>query len=617
MKNTGTVPLTGVSVTDTQTAPAGALTSGPTCSSLSGPAGLCTGNSTTLAVGQSATFTATYTVTAADITNGSVKDSATATGTPPSGPVVTTPPSAVSVPVSGLTIVKSSSTGSVSKAGDLVTYSFLVTNTGTVSLTAVSVADTQIAPAGALTSLPSCVTRGNPVATCSGATTALAVGQTATFTATYTVIAADISNGSVNDSATATGTPPSGPAVTTPPSTVTVPVTGLTLIKSSTTGSISKVGDIITYSFAVKNTSTVALTGVTVTDTQIAPAGLLTAGPTCVALTVPANTCSGNSVTLAAGQTAIFTATYTATAADISNRRVDDSAIATGTPPSGPAVVTPPSTVSVPVTGLTLVKSSTAGSISKVGDVVTYSFLVTNTGSTALTNVSVTDTQLAPAGPLTSTPTCSALAGPTGTCAGSTITLAAGQSATFTATYTATAADLTHGRVDDTATATGTPPSGPAVVTPPSTVSVPVAALTIVKSSTTGSVSKPGEVISYSFLVTNTGTVPLTGVSVTDTQIAPAGALTSGPVCQSLAGPTAPCTGNSVTLSAGQSATFTAVYTVIAADLTNGSVNDSAIATGTPTSGPAVTTPPSTVAVPVSGVDDREVFDDRFGVQAG
>ncbi len=73
-------------VTDTQTPPAGALATGPTCQTLASPTGTCTGSSTPLAVGQSATFIATYTVTQADLDHGSINDSATATGTPPTGP---------------------------------------------------------------------------------------------------------------------------------------------------------------------------------------------------------------------------------------------------------------------------------------------------------------------------------------------------------------------------------------------------------------------------------------------------------------------------------------------------------------------------------------------------
>ncbi len=48
-------------------------------------------------------------------------------------------------------------------------------------------------------------------------------------------------------------------------------------------------------------------------------------------------------------------------------------------------------------------------------------------------------------------------------------------------------------------------------------------ALTVVKSTTTPSVSKVGTVIPYNFKVTNTGNVTLTTVTVHDTPTAPAG----------------------------------------------------------------------------------------------
>jgi predicted outer membrane repeat protein len=122
-----------------------------------------------------------------------------------------------------LTVTKSvTSTGPYNTVGQTISYSFVATNTGNVKLTSVGIADTQTAPAGALTSGPTCQSLSTPPGTCSGSTTTLVSGQSATFTATYTITQADLDNGSVNDSATASGTPPSGPPVTSPPSTATV-----------------------------------------------------------------------------------------------------------------------------------------------------------------------------------------------------------------------------------------------------------------------------------------------------------------------------------------------------------------------------------------------------------
>ncbi len=252
---------------------------------------------------------------------------------------------------------------------------------------------------------------------------------------------------------------------------------------------------------------------------------------------------------------------------------------------------------------LTITKSATPTSVDAVGQTVTYHFTVTNTGNVDLTAVHVTDTQTPPAGALASGPTCQSLATPTGTCSGSSTSLAPGQSATFIATYTVTQADLNHGSINDSATATGTPPSGPDTTSPPATATVPATqspALTITKSATPTSVATVGQTVTYHFTVTNTGNVTLTGVHVTDTQTPPAGALASGPTCQSLASPTGTCSGSSTSLVPGQSATFIATYTVTQADLNHGSINDSATATGTPPSGPGTTSPPATATVPAA-----------------
>ena len=465
--NTGTVTLANVGITDTQTAPASALVTNPTCQSLTAPAATCSGATTTLAPGQSATFTATARVTQADLDNGSLDDSATATGTPPSGPAVTSTPATLSVPATQtatITVLKSASTSSVTTVGQVVTYTFVTKNTGNVTLSSVGVSDTQVAPAGALTTAPSCQSLAAPVGTCTGATTTLIPGQSATFTATATVTQADLDNGSLDDSAAAAGTPPTGPAVTSAPSAVTIAATtsaSIGVTKTSSTTAIAAVGQVVTYTFVATNTGTVTLTNVAVTDTQAAPAAALVASPTCQSLAAPVATCSGATTTLAPGQSATFTASAAVTQADLDHGSLNDAATATGTSPTGSAVTSAQATLGLPATttaSVTVDKTSSSSTISAVGDVVAYSFVATNTGTVTLTNVGITDAQVAPAGALTTMPTCSSLSAPTGSCSGATTTLAPGQTATFTATATVTQADLDHGSLGDSATATARRP---------------------------------------------------------------------------------------------------------------------------------------------------------------
>ncbi len=115
---------------------------------------------------------------------------------------------------------------------------------------------------------------------------------------------------------------------------------------------------------------------------------------------------------------------------------------------------------------LTINKSATPTTVNAVGQIVTYQFLVTNTGNVTLTNITVADTQTAPAGPLTTTPACLRATGATGP------SLDPAQMVTCTATYTVTQADLNNGSVADSAVATGTSPAGTAVLAPASTVKV-------------------------------------------------------------------------------------------------------------------------------------------------
>ena len=109
-------------------------------------------------------------------------------------------------------------------------------------------------------------------------------------------------------------------------------------------------------------------------------------------------------------------------------------------------------------------------------------------------------------------------------------------------------------------------------------------ALTIVKSASPNILTAAGQTITYTFLVTNTGNVTLSDVNVTDHPTTPAGGLTTGPTCQGLSNPTATCSGNSITLTPGQQASFTGTYVVTQTDFDHELVVDGHRAGGGPPS---------------------------------
>ncbi|MCW2845839.1 MAG: hypothetical protein JWN22_3755 [Nocardioides sp.] len=550
--NTGNVPLNPVTVADAKvgpvTCPTGALAPGANVS--------CTPKS--------------YTLTQADVNAGKVDNTANATGTPPTGsPVTDTDAITVLVPaVAALEIDKTAGSitdldGNGSDAGDTITYGFKVTNTGNVTLNPVTVNDPKLG--GAITCPTGALLPGG-VITCTPKT--------------YTLVQADVNAGRVDNTATVTGTPPTGSPVTDTDSTTTV-LQGTPAIELDKTASTitdldangPDKGDKITYGFKVTNLGTVTLNPVTVTDTLVG------------AVTCPSGALApGASVTCT-------TASYTLTQADVDAGRVDNTATATGTPPTGPPVTDPDST-STPVAAYPAIElDKTAGAITDVdsngpdvGDTITYGFKVTNTGNVTLNPVTVSDPKLGAI-------TCPSAA------------LAPGGSVTCTPkSYPLTQADVNTGRVDNTATATGTPPVGSPVTDPDSTTTPVPASPAIELDKTAGAITDvdgngpdAGDTITYGFKVTNTGNVTLNPVTVSDPKL---GAIT----CPSGA------------LAPGANVTCTAKsYPLTQADVNTGRVDNTATASGTPPTGSPVTDTDSTTT-PVATSASIELIKTAGGV---
>jgi len=502
-----------------------------------------------LAPGATATCTATYTLTQADLDAGTVRNTATATATPPGGATpVTDDASATSTlpaspgiaidKVAGEPTVTGGRLGTTTDAGDTITYTLTVTNTGTVTLRDVEVTDEKLGLAGVR---------------CSGAST-LAPGASATCTFTYTLAQPDIDAGGVTNVASVTGTPPSGAAVTASDSArVDIPAdNSLTLTKTGSSvrdldGNGADAGDTISYTFTVTNTGSTALAPVTIDDAKLGLDDFL-----CVASLAP-----GASVTCPAPSP------YVLTQDDVDNGAVDNTATVSGGAPNGPdATASDDETVNIDnVAVLTLTKTAgtptTAGGrladVTDAGDTITYSFVVTNSSNLTIDDVAVSD-------PLVGAVTCTQQ------------TLAPGESTTCTAApHVLTQRDIDAGSVSNTATVRGTDPAGGAVTDTDSALVVidPASVLTIDKTASAiddrdGNGPDAGDRITYSFTVTNTGNTTLSIVTVSD----PTLKLTNLQ-CEAV-------------LSPGESVTCTAPHDITQAEVDRGSITNTATATANP-----------------------------------
>ena len=507
----------------------------------------------TLAPGDAATCTATYTLTQADIDAGQVVNVATGTAsTMQNTPVVSNEAQEI-VPIEAapsLVLTKTAVPNGLS-AGDTIGYQYQVTNAGNVDVSGVSVTDNRITS-------PSVVTCGDTV---------LVPGQTTTCTATYTITAANVSAGNVTNVATAGGTTADGHHVVSAPKSTTVtippvppaPSPRLAVQKSGllhTTGTQPKPGDAIGYSYVVTNTGNVTVSNIAVSDSL---AGLS-------AVTCPVTS-------LAPGDSTTCTATYKITQADIDAGHVANTAFATGSPSTGGTTTSPPSSADVRVPQfheLSLVKTSVPARTPAVaGTNVTYDYAVTNTGNTTIHGTRVTDLL----------PGLSAVS-----CPGT--TLAPGKTMNCSATYVVTQADVDNGSLVNVATAEGRGADNSKVVSPPSSTTVPLGQTASISVSKSGALSPGpivvGSVIKYSFTVMNAGAVTLHNLGVTDSQ----------PGLSTIDCPER-------ALAPGDTVVCTATYAVTLDDLNRGSVSDTAVATAQTPSGDDVTSPPGSADVPL------------------
>jgi uncharacterized repeat protein (TIGR01451 family) len=304
VSNAGPARLDGVAISDP--VPAGLVALSWTCLGNAGATCLTTSGtgSPLLSVNlpNGGFVTITLDVRAALDASGAILNVVTATGGPAGQQVVAQASANVDVspvvPTSpALSISKTTSTTTYSAVGAVVTYTLVATNTGNATLTNVTISDANATVAG-----------------CAPVT--LAPGERLTCSASHVVTQTDLDRGAVTNSASVTGLPPSGPAITATSETVVVEatrITNLSLVKTSSSAAFARAGDRIAFTIVATNDGNVTLTNVTISD------------PNAVVENCPATD-------LAPGETITCTAVHTVTAADVAAKVISNQARATALP---------------------------------------------------------------------------------------------------------------------------------------------------------------------------------------------------------------------------------------------------------------------------------------------
>ncbi len=248
-----------------------------------------------------------------------------------------------------LALEKTADTDHYTEVNQVITYTYVVTNSGSENFQSFANVEVNDDLIGSVCSL----------------TMPFNSGEQQTCTATYTITDADVANGSVTNTATASGdTCGECTFVESDPASVTINYVGTpswTLTKTPTPTTYSGAGQQIDYSYVLTNTGNVAITGIQVSDDKT-------------------ETVSCPATSLAVGDNMDCTASYFTTAADVETRSVTNHAVANGTPASGTlAQATATATVrfaAPPAGSITIVKNTTGGDDS-------FSFTSTVAGATA------------------------------------------------------------------------------------------------------------------------------------------------------------------------------------------------------------------------------------------
>ena len=387
-------------------------------------------------------------------------------------------------------------------AGETLTYTILVTNYGPSVATNVMVTDELPARVTFFSATPGYVST-NPVTWGLGD---IPAGLGASRTCTVVVTVNEGTNGTISNtvSVSSDGDDPNLANNVDQEATNVHGLAALLLTKSASPEAYGVLGEVITYTYVVRNVGNVSLAGpFTVTDSVLG--------------TVP---CGAEP--LAPDEMTPCATTHTVTQQDLDNGLITNGATATTTYrgealASGPVSVT---VTAVQLQHLTLSKGVASTIYAQAGAPVTYTLVVTNDGNVTLDHVNIDDPLL---GGLACIP-------PQGE------TLAPREVLTCTGVYTIAQADLDAGQVDNVSTALGLGPEGQGAWCSASATATALQApdIALRKDAEPRYYVTAGEVITYTYWITNVGNVTLSGpFTVTDNVLGTLAPCGSGPLAPS------------------------------------------------------------------------------------
>ena len=570
--------------------------------------------------GEEAVLTATYTITQADIDSGNaVRNSVSLTSTLPGGGAGPTDIARARVDLApsapAMTAIKAvPSLPATLSAGTDIDFRVTLTNTGNVTLTEPNLTD-------AVRRINGTDVVGTPTVTLvsgdDGAAGVFEVGEARIYAVTYTLTQADIDAGGITNSVTATANDPQGDPVTEvsdngagdgdDPTVVPVLAAGaidaVKVVQSQPDPAIP--GSVVTFEIRVANTGNVTLAAPVLAE-DLRRADTTPIAPQPQPAFVAASDANGNGA-LDLAEVWRWTVSHTLTQDDIDAGGLTNSVTAATTDPSGSPIsdvsddnddadgntTDDPTVFAVtpaPAIDLTKVVSQSGAA---VGETVIFTITAVNTGNVTLSGPVLTDsfTRFDGATITGTTPVLTSGGG-----AGD--PLAPQDQRVWTLTHVLTQADVDAGGLRNSATLTATAPGGAIVSdvsddgddgdgnTVDDTTDLPIAGdagLEIVKVVTTaGGVA--GDPVVFTLTATNTGTLTLADLTLTDTFTRADGTAITG----STPVPADPATVDDP-LSPGQSRVWTLTHTLTQADIDAGGLRNTVLARGTAPGGAPVT----------------------------